>query len=167
MATTVRIPIDLRAPGVTINAGNAFWTVDGFTAHDFGSWQYLPNVDGSVFGIAHVPANIDVTPAMKVVLVLAANNALGEITSMNVLTAAVAPDAESINPASLVSVGVVDITMPSTNKDTKLQSYTIVAAPTANDLLIVEIFHDGNTANDTLAVNTILVEAYLEIDVTQ
>lgn len=165
MATTVRVPIDLRAPGTTVNAGNAFWTVDGLTAHDFGSWQYLPNVDGSVFGIAHIPKNIAVVPAAKIVLILAANNALGEITSMDVLTAAVAPDAESLNPASLVSVGVVDITMPSANKDTKEQSYTIAAAPVADDLLIVEVFHDGNTANDTLAVNTILVEAYLEIDV--
>ena len=165
MATTVRIPIDLRAPGVTINAGNAFWTVDGLTAHDFGSWQFLPNVDGSVFGIAHVPKNIAVTPAAKIILILAANNALGEITSMNVLTAAVAPDAESLNPGSLTGVGVVDITMPSTALETKEQSYTLAGAPSADDLLIVEIFHDGNKTEDTLAVNTILPEAYLEIDI--
>lgn len=167
MSTTVRIPIDLRAPGVTINAGNAFWTVVGLTAHDMGRWEFLNDVDGSVFGIAHVPKNMAAVPNPKIILILAANNALGEITSMDVLTAAVAPDAESINPASLVSVGVVDITMPSTINNTKEQSYTIAADPVADDLLIVEIFHDGNTGNDTLAVNTILVEAYLEIEVTQ
>lgn len=167
MATTVRIPIDLRAPGVTVNAGNAFWTVVGLTAHDMGRWEFLKDVDGSVFGIAHVPTNIAAVPNAKIVLILAAANALGEITSMDVKTVAVAKDAESINPASLVSVGVVDITMPSTINLTKEQSYTIVAVPVADDLMIVEVFHDGNTANDTLAVNTILVEAYLQIDVTQ
>lgn len=165
MATTVRIPIDLRAPGVTINAGNAFWTVEGLTAHDFGSWQFLPDVDGSIFGIAHVPKNIAGTPDAKIILVLAANSTSGNVTSMNVLTNAVAPDAEDIDPATLTGVGVVDITMPTTAFETKEQSYTLAGAPSADDLLIVEIFHDGDTGNDTLAENTIVAEAYLEIDI--
>lgn len=165
MSQTVRIPIDLRAPGSTINAGNAFWKVDGLTAHDFGSWQFLPDVDGSVFGVAHVPKNIAGAPTAKIVLILAANNAGGLITSMDVLTEAVASDAESINPGSLTAVGVVDITMPSTVYLTKEQSFTLATQPSADDLLLIEIFHDGNKTEDTLSVNTILVEAFLEIDI--
>ena len=167
MATTVRIPIDLRAPGTTIDAGNAFWIVDGLTAHDFGNWQFLQSADGSVFGVAHVPKNLAVVPAAKIVLILMANSTSGNVTSMQVFTAPVAPDGELFDPASLTSITVQDVTMPTTAFQTKEISFTIAAAPVADDLLIVRIFHDGNTANDTLAENTILIEAYLEIDVTQ
>ena len=163
MPTTVRVPIDLRSPGFTINAGNAFWLPIGLTAHDLGAWQFLNDVDGSVFGIGYVPTNIDASPAAKVVLILAANATAG-ITSMNVLTSAIAKDAESMNPGSLTGVGIVDITVPGTAYNTKEQIYTLATQPTADDLLIVEIFHNGVTANDTLAVNTILVAAFLEID---
>lgn len=165
MSTTVRIPIDLRAPDSQTNPGNSFWTVEGLTAQDFGAWQFLPDVDGSVFGVAHVPKNIAGAPAAKIVLILAANNAGGLITSMDVLTGAIAADNESINPASLTSVGVVDVTMPSTAYFTKEQSFTLVSQPSADDVLEVEVFHDGNKTEDTLSVNTILVEAYLEIDI--
>jgi len=165
MSTTVRIPIDLRVPGSTVNAGNSFWTVEGLTAHDFGAWQFLPNVDGSVFGIAHVPKNIAGAPAAKIVMILAANSTAGQITSMDALTGAVAADAEVLDPGSLTSVGVVDVTMPTTAFETKEQSFTLVSQPSADDLLIVQIFHDGNKTEDTLAVNTILAEAYLEIDI--
>lgn len=165
MSTTVRVPIDLRAPDSQTNPGNSFWTVEGLTAHDLGAWQFLPNVDGSVFGVAHVPKNIAGAPAAKIVLILAANDAAGLITVMDVLTAAVASDAESIDPASLVAVGTTAITLPSAAYNTKEQSYTLASQPSSDDLLLVEILHDGNDGADTLGVNTILVEAYLEIDI--
>jgi hypothetical protein len=161
----IRIPVDLRTPDFTTNTGNSFWTSVGLTAHDFGSWQYLPNVDGSVYGQVACPTNISGTPAAKIVLVLMANSTAGQVSSMNVLTAFVAPDGESMNPGSLTGVGVVDITMPTVAYETHEQTYTLASQPTADDIIIVEVFHDGNKAADTLAVNTILVEAFLEIDV--
>jgi len=167
MATTVRVPIDLRAPGTTVNAGNAFWIVDGLTAHDFGNWQFLQSALGSVFGVAHVPKNLAVVPDAKIVLILMANSTSGNITSMQVLTAPIAPDGEDFDPGSLTSITVQDVTMPTSAFETKEISFTLAAAPVADDLLIVEVFHDGTKTEDTLAENTILIEAYLEIDITQ
>lgn len=163
MSTSVRIPIDLRSPGITADAGNSFWTVLGLTAHDFGHWEFLQDVDGSVFGVAHIPKNVDPTPVAIITLILIANATTG-ITRMSVSTGAIADDAELFNPGSLTGIAAVDITVPGTAYHTKSQSYTLAAAPSADDILIVRIFHEGANANDTLSTNTILVEAFLDIN---
>lgn len=164
MATTVRIPIDLRSPAVTANAGNSFWTVLGLTAHDFGHWEFLKDVSGQIYGLISVPTNLAVTPAAKIILSLAANATTG-VTRMSVSSGAIAKTAESLNPATLTAIAAVDITVPATAYHTKEQSYTLAAAPVADDVLLVEIDHEGAHTNDTLAVNTLLTTAYLEIDV--
>ena len=164
MATTIRVPVDLRNPAITANAGNSFWTVLGLTDHDFGHWEFVQDVDGKIFGLAHVPANIAGTPAAKLIIILAANATSG-VARMSVASDAVANDNESINPGALTGIAAVDITMPGTAYFTQEQSYTLAGAPAANDLLLVEIFHEGAHANDTLAVNLLVVEVYLEIDV--
>jgi hypothetical protein len=45
-------------------------------------------------------------------------------------------------------------------------SFTITETLAAEDFLIVELYHEGAHANDTLAVNTLLFDAFLEIDVS-
>lgn len=164
---TVRLPIDLRNPRVSSLAGNAFFTVTGLTAGDFGYWQLGQDVDGKIYGVVPVPKNVAGTPNGKIILVISANATSG-VSRLQVSTKAVA-DAESLNPASLTAETAQDITVPGTarlRKDVTFPSSgSLGETLAADDLLLVEVFHDGDHANDTLAVATELWAAYLQIDV--
>jgi hypothetical protein len=160
---TVRLPIQITTPQVSANAGNAFWTVLGQTDWDFGHWEFVKDVKGKVYGTVTVPKNLAGTPAAKVKLVVCANATSG-VTRLNVATKDVA-DGESLNP-TLTDETAQDITVPGTAYLRKDVSFTLTNAPAADDILIVEVFHEGDHANDTLAVNTLLLGAYLEVDVT-
>jgi hypothetical protein len=159
---TIRVPIQLNTPQVSANAGNAFWTVLGQTDWDFGHWEFVKDVKGKVYGTVTVPKNLAGTPAAKIKLVIAANATTG-VTRLNVGTKDVA-DGESLNP-TLTDETAQDITVPATAYLRKDVSFTLTNAPAADDILIVEVFHEGDHANDTLAVNTLLLGAYLECDV--
>jgi hypothetical protein len=161
---TIRVPIDLRNPRVSTLAGNSFFTVVGLTDWDGGHWEFLKDVEGKIYGVVPVPKNLHGTPNAKIVLTLAANATSG-VTRMQVGTFPPA-DAESLNPGALTDETAQDITVPGTARLRKDVSFTLTNAPVADDLLIVEIFHDGDHANDTLAVNTELWLAQLEVDVT-
>jgi hypothetical protein len=167
MAVTVRIPIDLRNPRVSSLAGNTWWAVIGHTAWDAGHWRFNGDVDGKVYGLVPVPKNLDTTPNAKIVLVIAANATTG-VTRLSIRTKAIA-DAESFNPASLTAETAQDITVPATarlRKDVIFPSTgNLTETVAADDLLIVELFHEGAHANDTLAVSTELYEAFLQVDV--
>lgn len=163
----VRVPVDLRNPRVTTLAGNAFFTVVGLTAWDAGHWQFVKDVDGKLYGVVKVPKNLAAAPNGKIVLVIGANATTGT-SRLSAATKAVA-DAESLNPASFAVETAQDITVPATarlRKDVTVPaSGTLAEALAADDLLLVEVFHEGAHANDTLAVNTELYGAYLEVDV--
>jgi len=161
---TIRVPIDLRNPIASSLAGNSFFNVTGLTALDLAHWEFVKDVEGKIYGVVGVPTPLAATPNAKIILQLAANATTG-VSTMQVSSKAVA-DAESFNPGSLDSETAEDVTMPSTAYDRKEVSISLTNAPEADDILLVEIFHDGDAANDTLAVNTLLVAAYLEIDVT-
>jgi hypothetical protein len=163
---TIQIPIDLRNPQVSANAGNAFWTVLGLTAWDAGHWQLVKDVHGSVFGLVRIPANMAGTPAAKIKLVIAANATSG-VTRLDVLHKAVQSKvtAESLNPAALVSIGETDVTVPATAYDALEVSFPVSETLAAEDELLIQIFHHGDHTNDTLAVNTLLIDAFLEIDI--
>jgi hypothetical protein len=158
MATVIK-DIDLRMPD---NTGDAFWLPLALTAHDMGAWQFLENVDSSVYGFVTVPENLAGTPNASIELQLAANATTG-VTSMNVLYSAIA-DGESFNPGSLTSVGIVDVSVPATAYLRKQQTFALTGL-VAEDMVIIEILHNGLKAEDTLAVPTLLVGAYLSIDV--
>lgn len=168
MATTVRVPIDLRAPRVSSLAGNAHWTVAALTAWDAGLWQFLKDVDGKAYGVVGVPKNLAVTPNGKIGVALAANATSG-VTRWSVKTKAIA-DAESFNPASLTAETAQDVTVPATaylRKDVTFPSAgSLGETLAADDLLVVEFFHEGAHANDTLAVNSLLLAAWLQCDIT-
>lgn len=167
MATTVRIPVDLRSPRVSTLAGNSFFIVRGLTAHDPGWWEFVQDVDGRIYGFVPVPANLAGTPNGRIVLLIHANATSG-VTRLMVSVKAVA-DAESVNPASLTAEGTYDITVPGTAATHKQllfpSSGALSETIAANDVLIVEIFHVGSHANDTLAANTRLTAAFLECDI--
>lgn len=164
---TVRVPIALLNPRTATLAGNSFWTIAALSAWDAGHWEFVKDVDGKVYGMVAVPKNLAATPNPKIVLSLAANATTG-VTRMSVGTKAVA-DAESLNPASFTVETAQDVTVPATarvRKDVVFPSTgNLTETVAADDLLIVEIFHEGAHANDTLAVNTEVYAAFLQVDI--
>lgn len=134
----------------------------GLTAWDAGHWEFVKDVVGDVFGIVAVPHSINATPNAKIVLELAANATSG-VTTMGVASKNVA-DGGSLNPASLTAETDVDVTVPATAYLRKEVSFTLTNAPAADDILIVRVRHNGTATNDTLAVNTLLISAYLQVD---
>jgi hypothetical protein len=167
VATTVRVPVDLRNARVSSLAGNSFWTVRGLTAWDAGHWEFAQDVDGKAYGVVTLPKNLAGTPNAKLVLAVAANATTG-VTRLQVSTKAIA-DTESLNPATLTAETAQDITVPGTarlRKDVTFPtSGSLGEAVAADDLLVVEFFHVGSHANDTLATQTELYSAWLQCDV--
>jgi hypothetical protein len=161
---TTQTPLKILVPRSQTLSGNAFWNVSAFTAYDNGHWEFLKDVDGKVAGQLLIPKDIAATPNAKIGLIIGANATSG-VTRMSVLTKAMATDGGAINPASLVAETSQDITVPGTARNTKRVTFTLTNAPTADQLLVFEIFHEGAHANDTVAQNTELYEAYLEFDI--
>lgn len=164
MATTVRIPVHWTNPRLSSLAGNAYWTIGVLTAWDAGRWELRQDVDAKIYGLASLPPNLAGTPAASIVLAVAANATSG-VTRLSLGTKAVA-DTESLNPASFTAETAQDITVPATARLRKDVSFTLAETVAASDLLIVELFHEGAHANDTLAVNTELYAGWLQCDVT-
>jgi len=174
MADTTRIPIDLRMPDITGNAGNSFFNHTALTAatpdFDLGAWEYVKDVDGAVFGLVNIPNTIGATPAAKIILTLTANATTG-ISTFRVDARPIANDAESLDQALDTTVANQDITMPSTAYDTKEVSFTLPTSGNgfpvvAKDRLLIRIEHEGADGDDTIAVNTLMVSAELEIDLS-
>ncbi|KKK68503.1 hypothetical protein LCGC14_2943410, partial [marine sediment metagenome] len=159
------IELDCTTPQSSANQGNSFWTVTGLTDWDAGHWEFVLDVDGKIYCTTTIPNTLAGTPAAAIVLVTAANATTG-VTRLSVATFPPA-DGESLNPAALTSETAQDITVPATARLRKDVTFTLTNAPVALDFLIVEIFHEGAHANDTLAVNTELFKAWLKIDLTQ
>lgn len=149
-------PVQLVAPRVTSLAGNSFWSVLGLTDWDAGHWEFVKDVDGKVYGSVLVPSGVS---SATLRLAVAANATSG-VTRLGVGYAAVA-DGESLNPASLTDVTKQDITVPATAYLRKDVTFSLTGLAGA-DLVLVEVFHEGSHANDTLAANTLLFGAWLE-----
>lgn len=151
-------PIQLSTPQVSANAGNSFWTVAGLTDWDAGHWEFVKDVDGKVYGQVRVPPAYSSGGVIRLAI---AANATSGVTRLGVGTKAVA-DGESLNP-TLTDETKQDITVPGTAYLRKDVTFTLTETLAADDVLIVEVFHEGSHANDTLAVNTLLLGAWLEV----
>lgn len=149
-------PVTLVNPRSTSLAGNAFFTVLGLTDWDAGHWEFVKDVDGKIYGNVLVPTNVT---AATLRLVIAANATSG-VTRLNVGYAAIANN-ESLNPSALTDSTAQDITVPGTAYLRKDVTFSLTGLAGA-DLVVVELFHEGSHANDTLAVNTLLFGAWLE-----
>jgi hypothetical protein len=167
MTKTIQLPIDLRNPRATSLAGNAYWALLGLTAWDAGHWHFLKDVEGKVYGIVRLPVDMAGTPNAKIKLVICANATSG-VTSLAIEHKSIQTKAtaESLNPALLTAITTQDITVPGTAYDAKEVSFTVTETLAAEDELVVSVFHDGDKAEDTLATDTILIDAILEIDIT-
>ena len=169
MADTTRIPIDFRSPAVSHDTG-AYYSVESLTTatpdFDLGVWVFphTSDPDTYIYGVVTVPNTIGVTPAAKVILRVAANATTGNIRT-RIASLAVA-DAESFNQA-LTAETEQTTSMPATAYETEEISYTLTNAPSAKDVILVEFRREASdTVNDTLAADLLLVEAYLEIDLS-
>lgn len=162
---TRRIPLEIRSPQTASNPGNSFFNIQALTNQDFGLWEFVKDVEGAIFAVVNVPPEAS-TPNAKIILIIAANATSG-VTVLNLGTKCVADDNESIN-VSFTNDTAQNITVPGTAYLTKKVTFTAGdltnAAP--NDLIFVKIAHNGTDGNDTLAVDTLLVDAFLEVDVT-
>ena len=162
MATTVNIPIDFRNPRVSSLAGNSWFSVLALTNWDAGHWEFLKDVDGKIYGVVPVPKNVNATPNAKIILQMAWNATSGvsrlSVKSKNVANAATLD-------ASFTAETSQDITVPGTAYFREDVTFTLTNAPAADDLLLVEVFHEGAHANDSVAVNTLLFEAFLQVDI--
>ena len=172
MADTTRFPIDFRSPAVSHDAGNSFYNVISLTTatpdFDLGVWEMIHtgDVDSYIYGLVSVPVTIGATPAAKIILRVMANATTGNIRT-RVATLAAA-DAESLDQA-LTAEAEVTTTMPGTAFEIEEISVplTIAGDPSANDTIQVEFRREASdTVNDTLAANLLVVEAYLEIDLS-
>jgi len=153
-------PIKLQNPRSTTLAGNSFWTVRQLTNYDNAHWEFVRDVEGRVSGQILIPASVAAVPNGKVVLVLN----LAGVSRFSVLAALQGTDGSNMN-TGFANLGSQDAAIPGAYGNKRI-SFPILPAGTATNfmMLIVEIVHEGNHANDTLAGNTWLVEAYLEID---
>jgi hypothetical protein len=137
------------------NAGNCFPTVTTLTAWEEWHWEFVKDVDGKLFGVVRSPG----TTAAKIVLSTIYNATTG-VARWSVSWASFA-DAASANPASLTAITSQDITVPGTARLRKEVTFTLGSQPPTGDLIIVQIFHEGAHANDTVAVNSELLDARL------
>lgn len=151
--------LNLLTPRTTSLAGNSFYSVLGLTDWDAGHWEFVLDVEGVIYGQVRVPPSY---ASGGVIRLSIAANATSGVTRLQVGTKAVA-DGESLNPGALTDESAQDVTVPGTAYLRKDVTFTLTESLVADDLLLVEIFHDGDHANDTLAVNTLLFGAWLEV----
>jgi len=164
MVTTIRVPIDLRNPRTQSLAGNSYFNVVALTNQDLGYWNFVKDVVGKVYGVAEIPNNVNAAPNAKLILTIGANATTG-VTTWGCGYAIVNNDGASVN-VSFTNPSDQDITVPATARLSKEVSFTLSTGTfTAKYLLFFEITHNGTATNDTLAVDTELYNAQLEIDV--
>jgi len=155
-------------PRTSTLAGNSFWTATALTAWDAGHWEFVKDVDGKIYCTTSIPSTIAGTPAAAIVVSIAANDTNGTVSRMVVSSMEVKNvDATyTYNQAAFTAETAQDVTMPTTAYVGKNVTFTLTTPPTALSVLIVEIYHNGAHANDTLAQNTLLFKAWLKIDET-
>ena len=165
MANTTPFPLNFRNPQVSANAGNSFWTVTGLTAWDAGHWEFIKAVQGNIFATVRVPDVIGAVPNARIFLSLAANATTG-VAVVQIGSALVRNNdaTRTWNPASLTNETAVSWTAPGTAYTRLDQSFTLTNQPAAGDEIIVEILHNGTNGSDNLAVNLLLMDAWMLID---
>lgn len=154
------IGISFKNPRTQTLAGNSFATVIAFTNFDLEVIEFVKDVDGKFYGLAHIPAGYGTVTTAKVVFDIIANATTG-VTTMQISTAPIADD-ETVN-ASLTSITARDVTVPGTAYKIERVTETLASVPVAGDVIVIEFFHEGTATNDTLAVNTQIVNAYMEL----
>ncbi len=154
------IGIVLKNPRVSTLGGNSFANVLALTNIDLEVIEFVKDVDGKFYGLAHIPSGYGTVSSAKVIFDIIANATTGN-SRLQVSTAPIA-EGETID-ASLIAITAQTITVPGTAYLLKRVTFDLATVPVADDLLLIEFFHEGTDVADTLAVNTLIVNAYLEL----
>ncbi len=162
------IPIALDTPATSSTPGNSYWTVAPLTAWDAGHWEFVKDVNGRVYGMVRVPPSVAVVPNAAVVLSIASFAVTG-VTRLQVSTAEVrdGDTTYTYNQGLLTAETAQDVGIPAYGYMRKDVTFPLTTVPTADVILLVAVDHLGAHANDTLAENTLVFNAYLKIDVTE
>jgi hypothetical protein len=138
-------------------SGNAYTALLAGTVNRQVVPAFVKDVDGSWYGSLRIPN--DYVSDGRIGLSLAANATTG-VARVTVGTVAVAAG-ESYNPGAFSDETAQDLTMPGTAylrlDATFPTSGTLASAPAAGDDLLLRITHNGAHANDTLAVDLLVL----------
>jgi hypothetical protein len=159
---TRQYPLKLTNPRSMSEAGNAFWTVASMNNFDLAHWEFVKDVQGRVTGQILIPKSVAAVPNGKIVLILCTPGVAG-VTRFSLMAQRTA-FAGGWMQLAFDPVAAQDLAVPSTGFQFIKATFALPWGVQADHLLVVEIVHEGAHANDTLASNTWLVEAYLEVE---
>lgn len=152
---TVSVPVDLRNP--TKSAGFLPIVFAGVTV---GTWFYIKDVEARIAGLVNIPTSFSEV-AIKLAFRSAVDSTSGDVR-FEVATLALGsgddPDGALTSEAAQTIAVDDNITIARFPTSGGLSS-----SPAAGDILIVDLFHDGDHAADTLAENLLLLSAWLEV----
>jgi hypothetical protein len=151
---TFKVPIPIVAYGANAALERIEHTPLIQTYHSL-----IKDVAGELFGLVRIPENYVGTPKIEAII---AANATSGVTRLTCGAVTIAADAASLDPASYTDETAQDITVPGTAYNDKLVTFpssgSLAAATiSAGRLLAVRLQHNGTHANDTLAVNTLVL----------
>lgn len=150
-------PIDFRNP--SSGNSNCFPTVAALTAWQEWHWEFVKDVDGYLYGIVRVPWT---TSAGKIELMTSYNATTG-VARWGAWIARAADGSATLtfNPASFTALTAIDMTVPGTARVMQKVVFPLGTTINAGELLMLSIAHLGAHANDTVAVNSELIGAWL------
>lgn len=151
---TVDIPLSLTVPDAS---GNAYPLLIASTLRGVFP-AFVKDVDGFWYGTFHVPQNYSSGP--KVIVRVGANSTAGQVTSFIVGTKAVGTGATW--DAAYTAETVQDLTLQTTAYRPSDITFTLSTTPVAGAELSFYIEHNGSRGADTLAVDTILFDAWFQ-----
>jgi len=146
------LPVDIRVP-----VSNVYWDSAGIgEPRYFGYWDFVKDVLGYADGFVKVPPGVT-SGTIKATIMA---NATSGVTRWYIRTFASA-DGASLSSGTADNATAQDITVPGTAYNRKDITFTVPSTFAAGDILWVRFVHDGAHANDTLAVDTLLLGAWL------
>lgn len=120
---------------------------------------FVKDVDGFWYGPLRVPK--DYSSAGKIVVWVGSSGTSAQVSSMTVETV-VRDTAAGWDAAAYTAETVQDITVSTTAYRPVAGTFTLTTTPAADKVLLVRIKHVGTAANDTLALDTLLLDCYFE-----
>lgn len=155
---TFQVPVALVAPDAT---GNAYPALYAGTTNRQVVPAFVKDVDGSWFGHVRVPQNYVSTAKIIVAIFANATTGVSRLTMSTVKAA----DGATYN-GSFTAETAQDITVPATaylRKDVTFPaSGSLATALVVGDDLLIKLDHNGTHANDTVAVDTLVMEIVLQ-----
>ena len=152
---TRQVPITLTAPDSTGN-GYGLLVATANIREVFPA--FVKDVDGFWWGIVRVPQ--DYAAGGTIILRIGANSTAGQVTSFIVSTKV--RDTAATWDTALTAETVQDLTLQTTAYRPSDLTFTLTTTPTAGSDLIVSIEHNGTRSQDTLAVDSILMQSVFQ-----